>query len=265
MRALAPSRIRRRGVANKVFSDRWPSIPNTDTTAAFLPIAWATEGAANAPNNNYSIRKHPTANTWAFEVRDGDVWSGDSVGTERAELAAYSPGFTPGVEHWVAYSMKIDFDDPYTGTLQIMGQVKNKPEGNIASLSPVVDIAMVTGNSSFVIRTRTSTATTLSVSPSPTTHYFQAVVPRKTWMNFVHRIKIDHTGGGILQSWINGVQRVNYAGAIGYNQTLGPYWKWGIYSQNVPYTRRVKYANTEISLSSLSDRIANPLPITEYP
>jgi hypothetical protein len=49
---------------------------------------------------------------------------------------------------------------------------------------------------------------------------------------------------------------------IGYNDAVGPSWKFGVYKSANAKTLAVQYRNVEHGTSSLFDRIANPLPVS---
>lgn len=224
-----------------------------------------TAGTTNTCTQPWAIRLNPNGKPiQRFEVRPGDKWSGDAAtDKERSEMAVTAPLLAFNTDYWISYSFNIDYPDPNTSSLHIMGQLHSTPDAGDADVSPIFDCTLVSGASTFAIRTRTSLDDPILTSPTPTTHYTQANFTRHTWHNIVHRIKVDPAGAGLLDSYLDGSQVVAFTGAIGYVDVNGPYWKWGLYSGEVGYTRVIKYANLEISTASLIGRVASPLPITE--
>jgi hypothetical protein len=245
---------------------------NIATSANFRPFQkefGTLRGAINLADSAsaYGVRFGPQGqNYFRFEVRPGDQWSGDEgTDKERSEITPYEPKFNAGVDNWLSYAMRLPYGDPYTGSLQIMGQLHATEDAADDGLSPIWDITFAAnrGPSSLQIRSRTSVENPNVTSPPATVHYTYDEFPRFQWVNFVHRLKPDYSGSGVIQSWIDGVQVVDYAGAFGFDDLLGPYFKFGIYSGEVDYVRIVEYANMEFGTTDLSDRILNPLAIPD--
>jgi hypothetical protein len=75
-------------------------------------------------------------------------------------------------------------------------------------------------------------------------------------------MKASRTGNGELELWWNGEHRARTGLLMGYNDVIGGYPKFGLYEPTESgNTIRVTHAMTELSLASLFDRVANPLPI----
>ena len=73
------------------------------------------------------------------------------------------------------------------------------------------------------------------------------LLERNVWHDIMHEVTVDPYGNGVLQSWIDGVNVVNYVGAIGYVDALGPYWKFGVYSDPLSFIRVARFRDVEIS------------------
>jgi Polysaccharide lyase len=58
---------------------------------------------------------------------------------------------------------------------------------------------------------------------------FQTACPRDQWIRFVYRLQFARTGNGQMQAWKDGVEIFDDSIPPGYNQTNGPYFKFGIY------------------------------------
>ncbi|HEY8381868.1 MAG TPA: hypothetical protein VIL09_06950, partial [Microvirga sp.] len=50
-------------------------------------------------------------------------------------------------------------------------------------------------------------------------------------------------GQGVLKVWRDGAELVSYAGPLGYNDQIGPYWKNGIYREASPETMAVAFSD----------------------
>lgn len=62
------------------------------------------------------------------------------------------------------------------------------------------------------------------------------------WTDFVLQIRLSLKGEGLVRLWVNGKQVVNDEHVtVGYNDAIGPYPSWGIYSYNSISERRVVY------------------------
>jgi len=47
--------------------------------------------------------------------------------------------------------------------------------------------------------------------------------------DWVFHIKLNYSGGGLVETWLNGNKVVTHNGVVGYNENVGPYFKTGIY------------------------------------
>lgn len=202
-----------------------------------------------------------------FEVRVGDTWSGDAGATNprnRAEFgAAGTAGKIPfGEEVWFSYAMRIKSGLPTTAAYAILGQfhdTTDEGDGGGGGISPPFAINLVQGEKlKFIKRYNTSP---LGGTPVQTLMHERSVV-RDRWYRIVGRIVFDWTPNGAVDLWFDGSPIVTLTNAqIGYNDTIGPYWKFGIYRAEAPETLVVEYANMELGSASLLARVASPLPI----
>ncbi|MDB5446840.1 MAG: putative hemolysin-adenlyate cyclase protein [Phenylobacterium sp.] len=64
---------------------------------------------------------------------------------------------------------------------------------------------------------------------------------RGRWYRMDVTTRIDPQGAGRLLVWRDGQELVNYAGPFGFNDAVGPYWKFGIYRSTSPGPLRVCY------------------------
>ena len=250
---------------------QWPTIGDGASVSPIL--SGFTSTGANVPTGGeahaISLPSNGIKNFQKFEVRSGDVWSGD-VGNskERAELYTNATKFSFNQDYWGAWSFNLDFGDDITGnSLFIIGQFHQTPDAGDATISPMFDVSLATSSASTLqVRTRTSQVDPIVASPTPTTHY-TTPIDRFTWHDVVMRINFDPAdpGTGLLDFYLNGTQVVAYTGPIGYVDAVGPYFKWGIYSGTASYTRKVKYANMQWGTASLASVVASPEAIVEDP
>ena len=174
-------------------------------------------------NGKYSMR---------FELRKGDEigWDQDS----RAEL---KDDFNAPLnkETWYGISLFIPEEFPELEKDCIVIQWHGEHDEGEASRSPV--LAVRVENSKFYITSRTSKQKIQNNNRGPsTTHFTLNDFPRNEWLDFVVEVIWSHTNSGSLKTWLNGEQIINYNSPIGYNDDLGPYYKFGLYkhSGNAP-------------------------------
>jgi hypothetical protein len=88
-------------------------------------------------------------------------------------------------------------------------------------------------------------------------------IQRGVWYNAVIQFKAGHSGvGTIFNAWLNGVQVADYDNIpLGLADSVGHYWKFGIYRKASGDTLTVRYANVEVGSASLAARVDNPLPL----
>ncbi|HEY8380524.1 MAG TPA: hypothetical protein VIL09_00090, partial [Microvirga sp.] len=63
-------------------------------------------------------------------------------------------------------------------------------------------------------------------------------------------------GQGVLKVWRDGAELVSYAGPLGYNDQIGPYWKNGIYREASPETMAAQYRDLTVTPGKLPPVVA---------
>lgn len=194
-----------------------------------------------------------------FEVRSGERLTSDTVGVERAELGSQTA--QPfGTDIWVAYAMKVTAA-PLTSDWLVAGQFRATDDaGDFASRSPVWSVLLYPDDV-LVIATR-SDPTDPSVGQPDFVNRYAGTFERGVWMQFVHRVRFAKTGDGLIQSWIDCTEVIaETAVPVGYNDVLGPKWRYGIYREADAATTVIEYTNMECGTASLLDRVTDPLPL----
>lgn len=205
-----------------------------------------------------------------FEVRPGDHYALDPTDRERAEFTGHTGGNVPFEQFvWVSFAIRVPAESELSPKKDIniaFGQFHQEPDANDDS-APVPFLQLFQGNN-FSIVTRSSTQNPLVNPPAPlaVTRYAEANFPRDQWVYFVHKLRFSRTGNGYIQTWRNGVEVVpGTTIPLGYNDVIGPWWKYGIYRVSTHETTIVDFANVEFGTSDLSGRIAHPPPIPSSP
>lgn len=132
--------------------------------------------------------------------------------------------------------------------------------GDYTARSPV--FAQQFAGSTLVVTTRSDPNASSTGNLTQVDRYTAPNFPLNVWHRFVYRLRFSQTGNGELQGWIDGAAVIpTTVIPLGYNDTLGPFLKYGIYRNPAPETVVAEFANVEIGTSSLLSRVASPLPI----
>lgn len=213
-----------------------------------------------SPDKTYSmaVDPDPAPNYLRVEMRQDDKWlAGD--GRARCELNSAPTAMPWNVPVWASYSFR------QTGTLPdswtIINQWHQRPDSaDMQGKSPCMAVQFVSGD--IKIYTRGDPAPATTTVRSSTDRF------RRAWDDTEHgwhHLVLNptfHWSNGSLRAWLDGQQIVNVSGiSLGYNDPYGPSPKLGIYRQNAAATTVIQFANVELGTTSLSDRIAHPLPV----
>lgn len=198
-----------------------------------------------------------------MEIRPGWVWPNDPPSgntNQRCEVRPYELLPTSG-DVWLSHALYIEPGAPVT-SFAILGQffTNRDPEDNPAIASPTVSQQLLPGDI-FRVYTRGDVAAVSTSLPPQNATWSVDPLPRGVWHQIVHKLTFSTTGGGHLQSWLNGTEVYNADTPLGYNNEVGCIFKYGIYKGVSDDTFAVRWANVEVGTADLSDRIANPLPL----
>jgi hypothetical protein len=256
----------------------WTNCPCSFTytwnSAAATPDITAFNAAGNIVNGGISYAAENALQSWsltesdtqtlAFQVRPGDVWSGD-VGRagppNRSEIDGAANMFPPGTEVNISYNFDMTSATVRTDANGItIGQTHND-DGSLggATSSPFeMDLQPLDNMSIYVAN--------LASSPAPTnsTFYGNSVVNGKSLNyyqvyadpspivrnhNYTMKIQMKYTVGGdnsgFLNVWRDGVQIVNSTGQLGFGYNI--YWKEGIYGTVTNATQIAQYQNLKVA------------------
>lgn len=163
-----------------------------------------------------------------YEVRSGDVWAKDEADRERSESASRVL-LDGGRTYQLEYSIMIE-----PGTLNQakwlgITQIQSTFDEGEAGHSPPFALELV--GERFQVTSRYSMAQISGSSDIRTkVHYTASTdVTRGRWYKFQFIVRFDPFGDGHLVVIQDGQTLVDYKGAIGFNDLLGPYVKTGIY------------------------------------
>jgi hypothetical protein len=242
-----------------------------DAAIGFSGRSWRAETA----NKAWSIV--PASNRQAyitFEVRNGDHLSetGAEAGKNRSEiklLPTDSMALLPfDTDVWFSGYIAYQYDvAPPANITAVTMQIHNSPDAGEPDVSPLFAQRLQGDDLLFTVQGETGAVTTgnsvqqrLLLIPGIVK---TSLADEPYFHRYVYRIRATRNGTSQLDIWWNG--ELVYSGInllMGYNDLLGGFFKLGIYRPTQSSeTLRVTNAMTEMSLTSLIDRVANPLPI----
>jgi hypothetical protein len=230
---------------------------------------WTTQNASR-PWSIRIAKNHP--NIAVFEVRAGDH-IGAATRNDRSEvlLASNDPARIIPYDHdfWVAGSVAIQSDTVSPDNVPvIICQVHDTPDdGEYKSKSPPFalrfqgrDLYLTVQGDLAARSSGNSRQQRLVKIPNVSRSVLDS---KPVFHHWVTRLRFNRAARGEVDFWWDGVRI--YSGknlVMGYNNTVGGYWKYGIYrSVSSAETLRVTHANVELSRTSLIDRVSHPLPL----
>jgi hypothetical protein len=161
----------------------------------------------------------------AFQLAPNDPLTS---GSHRAEIRlagglANDKVYWAAFRHYVADWGSFSTSDTAMIAMQIHG-------GNVAGLSPAVAIYS-RGGRNFWIDARGSTSSTPNQTNSVSVRSPERPIQFGRWVDFVVRFKLNTSGNGFVQVWMDGTQIWDFKGTVGYNTgSERPYVKFGYYN-----------------------------------
>jgi hypothetical protein len=166
-----------------------------------------------------------TKKALAFQIAPNDP---TTSGSRRAELR-YSGGLSNDKVYWAAFRHYVyDWGTLPTNDVGIISMQVHG--GNVAGLSPAVAFYS-RGGRNFYVDARGSTASSPSQSTSVSVRSPERPIQFGRWVDFVVKFKLNTSGKGFVQVWMDGTQIWNHTGTVGYNTgSERPYFKFGYYN-----------------------------------
>jgi Ca2+-binding RTX toxin-like protein len=187
-----------------------------------------------------------------FEVRAGDSLAGDGAAKERSEIASAAKLQT-GKTYEISFSVMIEPGAKNTADWMTLVQLQSTFDKGEAGHSPAFALEMV-GDKMRIVTRDSSAAISTEADIRYVRHYTDAAdVVRDQWYDFKLQIKFDPFGQGHLVVWRNGVELVDFHGALGFNDLVGPYLKQGIYRESSPETFAADFKG--LSIKTVSDTV----------
>jgi hypothetical protein len=73
---------------------------------------------------------------------------------------------------------------------------------------------------------------------------------RGKWNDFVVQARWSYETNGLVNVWLNGEQIVQYRGPVGYNDDVGPYFRFGLYRGDTDQTYVARFRQVRSGTSA---------------
>jgi hypothetical protein len=188
-----------------------------------------------------------TGDEQRFEVRRGDQIEGDGTeAKERSEVYLRGKSLDTGRTYTLAFRFMIERGPVNTAKWLLLAQLQSNFDKGEPGHSPPLAIGL--GGDDLVIVSRASSAKISAPGDTVYTKQYSSPRPiaRGTWHKIAVKVHFDPFGNGLLAVTLDGRSIVDYAGAIGFNDDVGPYLKLGIYRATAAEPLAVRYKAVSI-------------------
>jgi hypothetical protein len=194
----------------------------------------------------YSYHYDAATDVMRFEVRDGDKAVYGSADTQRSEISSHKP-LKIGQTYTLSYRFKIEPGAKNTAEWVVIGQAHATEDPGDASSPPPFSVELTGGDRMRIAIGYSKEPITRAANTTFRNLYTdRAELERGRWYDMRITVKFDPAGNGILDVWRDGTQIVDYSGAIGYRDAVGPYWKNGVYREHAPEALAVSFSNIHV-------------------
>lgn len=191
---------------------------------------------------NYSV----TGDQVRFEVRPGDSLPGDGKIKERSEIAT-SQKMKRGQPYEITFRFMVEPGPRNTAKWMTLTQMQATPDPGEPGHSPPFAIEMVGERMRIITRTDPNLLASRETTIY-TDHYTDSRdIERGRWYRMRILVKFDPSGDGFLQVFRDGDRLVDYRGALGFEDLVGPYWKEGVYRASSNESFAANFKGLEIT------------------
>ena len=183
-------------------------------------------------------------------------------GSHRAEIKFPSNIMNDKV-YWAAFRHYVyDWGTLPTSDVAMIGMQLHG--GSTAGLSPAIAIYS-RGGRNFWIDARGSTASSPSQSNSLSVKSPERPIQFGRWVDFVVKFKLNTSGKGFVQVYMDGTQIWNYTGTVGYNTgSARPYFKFGYYNWTSFATNRKVLMKSPVIVADPTGSKYTPDALRQY-
>lgn len=188
-------------------------------------LSWNVSG--NAP----TVTSSPTrAGKFAIKTTLDRLRSEKSYRTELSSNGRVK--IVPGQDYWYGFSIFLPSDYVADPIWEIPAQWHSVPDAGTAEVTGALNppIALHSEDGVWQLVTRWDSRR-VTVKPNYEGGKTYALGPyaKGKWTDWVFHIRWSPTSQGLLQVWQNGEKKLDIAGPIGFNDSIGPYLKVGLY------------------------------------
>lgn len=175
-----------------------------------------------------------------FEVREGDYRKSDEgILSSRSELFVDNP-LKLGETYWQSFSLYIPKDFPIEDNRLVLVQWWSQHDpGEDIGRHPPLSIRFRKGR--FWISLHTNPDKLMTEDSPEIVLYETKNLELGKWNDFIFQTKWSYLTDGFINVWLNKKQVVRYSGGVGYNDEVGPIFKFGIYRDKTKSTYSVYF------------------------
>ena len=210
-------------------------------------LYWVQDAA-----RNWSLTS-PSPDVLRFEVRPGDVWTyADGASKERSEISG-TTNYATGTEIDVHYGFQIEPGAANNAAWTVVGQFhQDAATGGSPPFAVSLDGEQMAIRVGFSDAAGAPVQETVYLDPTP--------IQRGRVYDIRVAVTFDPKGNGALVVWRDGVEIVDYRGALGYTGQTSTYFKEGIYRSASSTTLAADYSGlTTVAARGLTQTGA-PIP-----
>jgi hypothetical protein len=202
---------------------------------------WGLEGEPQSAEKPYSIAV--LGDVLRLEARQGDRRQKPSEvkrEIERSEVSFPANPFEFGTTYRLVFDVLFEGGEPALARNDKFVQIHAVKDRGDVDLGPAFALQLERDRMRAVVRWDANAQST----GRPADHWVfedTAKIERDHWYAFVVTIRFDPFGKGMVAVKRDGVQIVEYAGPLGYNDQQPPYFKVGIYRDSQPDTQARRY------------------------
>ena len=201
-----------------------------------------------SPNKNYSIQRDEVIDeknepSLRFELRKGDGWINKAG--ELSYRAEVIPGDYPALDsiQWYGCDLRLPSDFPIENNRLVLMQwwPKTKKELGEVGRSPSLALRFVDGKLYATVRSSELRVIKDPDSVKAKTIFETTKMPLGIWNKFIFQVKWSYKKG-FVKIWWNDHQVANHEGPVGYNDDIGPIFKFGMYRDDSDKTYIAHFA-----------------------
>lgn len=179
-----------------------------------------------------------------YELRSGDDLSATPSGTERSE-SYDSYKMLTGKTYQFGFKMMIEPGETNKASWLLITQLNSELDPGEAPHSPPFAIEM--NGDKLRIVTRDSSVALSTPSNIRYVRQYDDAKPmtRGQWYELKVQVVMGPSGNGKLKVWRDGIVLVDFAGALGFNDIVGPYFKQGIYRSSTVQTIAMQFKDLQ--------------------